>query len=107
MTALDPATDPGELPLLLTVEEAALLLRIGRSHGYEMAGEYLGNGGTSVLPVIRLSRGSLRVRRSDRRGGGHGRPRCRHPALRCRPGAPTLRSRAAGRRRTLRRAPGQ
>lgn len=63
MTALDPATDPGELPLLLTVEEAARVLRIGRSHGCDMAGEYLGNGGTSGLPVIRLSRGSLRVPR--------------------------------------------
>ena len=47
---------------LLTVEEAAKVLRIGRSLAYQLTGEYLGSGGTSGLPCIRLG-GCLRVPR--------------------------------------------
>ena len=47
---------------LLTVEEAAGVLRIGRSLAYQLAGEYDATGGGSGLPVIRLG-GCLRVPR--------------------------------------------
>jgi hypothetical protein len=47
---------------LLTVEEAAKVLRIGRSLAYQLTGEYLGSGGMSGLPCIRLG-GCLRVPR--------------------------------------------
>jgi hypothetical protein len=63
MTTLDPSTDPSSLPLLLTVEEAAAMLRVRRSDGYEMAHEYLDSGGTAGMPVMRLSRTGLRVPR--------------------------------------------
>ena len=63
MGSRDRSLDDVERSLLLTVEEAARLLRIGRSLAYEMAREYLASGGTTGLPVIRLSRGSLRVPR--------------------------------------------
>lgn len=47
---------------LLTVEEAASVLRIGRSLAYQLSGEYEASGGLSGLPVIRLG-GCLRVPR--------------------------------------------
>lgn len=50
------------LPLVLTVEEAAELLRIGRSAAYERAAEYERTGGQQGLPVLRFGR-SLRVPR--------------------------------------------
>ncbi len=43
-----------ELPLLLTVDEAARVLRIGRSKAYEMTKLYETSGGTHGLPVLRL-----------------------------------------------------
>ena len=43
-----------ELPLLLTVDEAARVLRIGRSKAYEMTKLYGTSGGTQGLPVLRL-----------------------------------------------------
>ena len=49
-----PDVDAGRLPRLLTVDEAARELRIGRSLAYELAREYLASGGTAGLPVIRL-----------------------------------------------------
>ena len=51
-----------ELPPLLTVEEAARFLTIGRSLAYRLAHEYLASGGTKGLPVIQLG-GCLRVPR--------------------------------------------
>jgi hypothetical protein len=45
---------------LLTVEEAAGVLRIGQSLAYQLAGEYNATGGVSGLPIIRLA-GCLRV----------------------------------------------
>jgi hypothetical protein len=47
---------------LLTLEEAARVLRIGRSLSYQLAGEYLASGGLSGLPVIRIG-GCLRLPR--------------------------------------------
>ena len=47
---------------VLTVEEAASVLRIGRSLAYQLAREYDATGGRSGLPVIRLG-GCLRVPR--------------------------------------------
>jgi hypothetical protein len=47
---------------VLTVEEAAGVLRIGRSLAYQLAREYDATGGVPGLPVIRLG-GCLRVPR--------------------------------------------
>jgi hypothetical protein len=47
---------------LLTIEEAARFLRIGRSLAYQLAAEYAASGGMSGLPAIRLG-GCLRVPR--------------------------------------------
>ena len=54
--------DAEGLPALLTVEEAAHFLTIGRSLAYRLAHEYLESGGTRGLPVIQLG-GCLRVPR--------------------------------------------
>jgi hypothetical protein len=40
--------------LVLTVEESADLMRVGRSLGYQLARKYLATGGTTGLPVIRF-----------------------------------------------------
>ena len=44
----------GRLPALLTVEEAAGVLRIGRTKAYAMAQEWRDTGGKSGLPVVDL-----------------------------------------------------
>ena len=49
-----------DLPLLLTVEEAARLLRVGRSHAYNQVTLYFASGGTDGIPALRLG-GLLRV----------------------------------------------
>ena len=49
-----------DLPAMLTVEEAARVLRIGRSLAYQLATRYLDSGGTDGPPVLRLG-GVLRV----------------------------------------------
>ena len=41
-------------PDLLTVEEAADVLRIGRTKAYELARRYLVTGGAEGLPVVRV-----------------------------------------------------
>ncbi|MCU1390207.1 MAG: hypothetical protein JWL72_3545 [Ilumatobacteraceae bacterium] len=42
------------LPMMLKIEEAAGVLRIGRSKAYEMAQRYAQSGGTDGLPVLRM-----------------------------------------------------
>jgi hypothetical protein len=55
---LDGSLD--DLPAMLTVDEAARVLRIGRSLAYQLAARYLDGGGIDGLPVLRLG-GVLRV----------------------------------------------
>ena len=51
----EPVLDEwSELPLMLTVDEAARVLRIGRSKAYEMTKLYETSAGTRGLPVLRL-----------------------------------------------------
>ena len=52
-----------DLPEVLTVEEAAAVLRIGRGAAYELARQWRESGGRVGLPVVSLGR-SLRVPRS-------------------------------------------
>ena len=49
-----------ELPDVLTVEEAAAVLRIGRGAAYELARRWRETNGREGLPVVTLGR-SLRV----------------------------------------------
>ena len=51
-----------DLPAVLTIEEAASVLRIGRSAAYELARQWRTSNGASGLPVIELGR-TLRVPR--------------------------------------------
>src|SRR5687767_8894863 len=44
-------TPTGVAPDMLTVEEAARVVRIGRSAAYKLAGEYLTRGGAAGLPA--------------------------------------------------------
>ncbi len=52
------------LPEVLTIEEAAVVLRISRTSAYELARVWRATGGAEGLPVIPLG-GSLRVSRAD------------------------------------------
>jgi excisionase family DNA binding protein len=47
---------------MLTIEEAARVMRIGRSAAYKLAREYLAADGASGIPVMRIG-GQLRVPR--------------------------------------------
>ena len=51
------------VPDLLTIEEAAAVLRIGRTTAYELANRDLATGGSEGLGVVRVGR-LLRVRRT-------------------------------------------
>lgn len=57
----DITTPEGEL--LLTIEEAAGVLRVGRSLAYDLARRYEVSGGITGLPNIKLSSGCRRVPR--------------------------------------------
>ena len=52
------------IPDLLTIEEAAAVLRIGRTAAYQLARRYLASGGKEGLPVVRVGR-LLRVPRVE------------------------------------------
>jgi Helix-turn-helix domain len=47
-----PRRRDAEQPVLLTVEEAARVLRIGRTKAYDMAREWRVTGGKAGLPVV-------------------------------------------------------
>ena len=51
-----------EVPDVLTVEEAAALVRIGRTAAYQLARQYLATEGATGMPVRRIGR-QLRVPR--------------------------------------------
>jgi len=51
-----------DIPALLTVLEAAAILRIGRTTAYQLAHEYRRTNGVSGLPVVRVGK-QLRVPR--------------------------------------------
>ena len=55
-------TPTGVAPDMLTIEEAARILRIGRSAAYKLAREYLATDGASGIPAIRIG-GQQRVPR--------------------------------------------
>jgi hypothetical protein len=55
--------DRNDLPEVLTVEEAAVLLRISRNCAYGLARRWRASGGREGLPVIELGR-NLRVPRA-------------------------------------------
>lgn len=61
---LRPVTAIDQLPLVLTVEEAAAVLRISRASAYEQARIWRETGGETGLPVVVLGR-SLRVLRAQ------------------------------------------
>ena len=60
MSSLWDLAEPFEHQLL-TLGEAAEVLRIGRSLHYQLAHQYLNSGGTSRRPVVRLGEKCLRV----------------------------------------------
>ena len=59
------------VPDFLRIEEAAKVLRIGRTSAYELAREFLATAGASGLPVVRIGH-QLRVprRRLEELAGG-------------------------------------
>ena len=60
---LEPPAPPAGLPAVLTIEEAAAVLRIGRTKAYAMSREWRSTQGRTGLPVIDFS-GILRVPRA-------------------------------------------
>ena len=50
----EPTDEWDALPIMLTIDEAARVLRIGRSKAYEMAATYTSSAGKHGLPCVRL-----------------------------------------------------
>ena len=74
-----PARLMTEIPNFFTVEEAAEIVRIGRTLAYQQAARYEATGGAEGLPVVRIGR-LLRVPRVGLEawaGGTHGCPSVR------------------------------
>lgn len=63
---MDIDASPIATPEVMTIEEAAAMLRIGRSSAYTLARRYRATGGREGLPVIELGR-HLRVPRAGLR----------------------------------------
>lgn len=59
-----PPATLAALPLMLTIGEAAEVLRFSRSSAYKLAGAWRTSGGASGLPTVRLG-SRLLVRRVD------------------------------------------
>ena len=60
-----PPVSLASLPLLLTVGEAAVVLRVSRTSAYKLAEEWRSTRGASGLPTVRLG-SRIVVRRVDR-----------------------------------------
>ena len=54
--------DPRDPPDFLSVEEAAAVLRLGRTAAYQLARRYLATGGADGIPAVRYGK-QLRVPR--------------------------------------------
>lgn len=68
-TVSAPASEPSpysldDLPLMLTVAEAAIVLRVSRTTAYKLAENWRTSHGREGLPVVKLGR-RLVVRRVD------------------------------------------
>lgn len=59
-----PLTSLDGLPLMLTIAEAAVVLRISRTSAYKLAEEWRRTGGANGLPTVQLG-SRLLVRRVD------------------------------------------
>ena len=62
MSSVEVLGSLDEYPLLLTIDEAAEVMRIGRSLAYAMAHEYESSDGREGLPVLRFG-SNIRVPR--------------------------------------------
>jgi hypothetical protein len=62
--AAEPITSLDGLPVMLTVTEAAKVLRVSRTSAYKLADEWRRSGGTSGLRTVQLG-SRLLVRRVD------------------------------------------
>lgn len=60
---MDPGDGDRDRLTLLTVDEAAEMLRIGRSLAYRLANRYEGTEGREGIPVIRFGTACLRIPR--------------------------------------------
>jgi excisionase family DNA binding protein len=68
-----PPSSLDGMPLLLTVSEAAVVLRIGRTTAYKLVDEWRTSDGRAGIPSVRLG-GRVMVRRVDLEAMLHGGP---------------------------------
>ena len=69
-----------EVPDVLTVEEAARLVRIGRTAAYQLANRYLATDGSEGMPVKPRRPATAGAERSAREVAGHDAPCSRREA---------------------------